>query len=262
MAGRKRRSRATGKPRGGGGSRNPNSLANLRNAPAAPAGNSRNLQHGGYAAVAAERLQAKALEVLEALSVDVPIADVRDAVALRLLAECLCRLDSVAAHIALFGAFHEDSREPKAVLGVERQLRLEAAGHAEALGLTPRSRVALGLDVLAGVNIERRAIQDAGRREQLEYLLGPAGAAKGLEGAAGRADKRVRPAAGMTPRMAEQEAQALAAAMTDDELDDYLASRGIVDGAGEDRERVRAAIERRRRRSDAASDADPDGGED
>ena len=54
MARRRTRKPGNGKPVGGGGARHPNSLSNLVNAPAAPAGNTRTMRHGGYATVAAE----------------------------------------------------------------------------------------------------------------------------------------------------------------------------------------------------------------
>lgn len=48
-------------------------LANLQPAPPAPAGNSRAITHGGYAAVAVERLQDRERQVYEALAGDAPL---------------------------------------------------------------------------------------------------------------------------------------------------------------------------------------------
>jgi len=127
--------------------------ANLKPAPPAPAGNRRTLRHGGYAAVARERLEEKVLEVADALGSDLPLRDAAggvpraDAVAVRLLSESLCRLDDVSAHLRDFGLFDQATGEPRPALDLERRLRAETLDLAESLGLTPRSRAKLGLDL-------------------------------------------------------------------------------------------------------------------
>ena len=91
-------------------------LANLRNAPPAPVGNRRRLVHGAYGAVAAERLDAKARELFAALAEDAPVrADdgglpSHDAVAVRMLADALCRLDSIAEYLGTAGLEDEHGR--------------------------------------------------------------------------------------------------------------------------------------------------------
>src|SRR3954463_6928704 len=66
-------------------------LDNLRRAPSAPLGNRRAVQHGGYARVALEQLDAKAVEVFDALAADAPLRGPRgelpaaDSVPVRLL---------------------------------------------------------------------------------------------------------------------------------------------------------------------------------
>ncbi len=118
----------------------------------APAGNRRALQHGAYAAVAVENLEAKEREVFEALAADTPMrADdgglpASHAVLVKLLADCLCRLESVAAHLRDRGILDRKGNLKPAV-DVEGRLRREAADHAEALGMGPRAESKLGLDL-------------------------------------------------------------------------------------------------------------------
>lgn len=140
------------KPRsvGGGGARNPRSLANLRRGvTAAPVGNRQAMRHGGYATVAREKLDAKARVIFEALSDDAPLrADdgglpTHDAAMVRLLADCLCRLDSLGDW--LDGRWATPEARP--ALELEARLRTQAADFLDAMGMTPRSRAKLGLDV-------------------------------------------------------------------------------------------------------------------
>lgn len=146
----RRRKRKPSKPVGGGGAKNPNSLANLRPYRGAPEGNRHAARHGGYAKVAAAALDAKAQEVYDALAADAPMrADDgglprHDSVQVRLLADVLCRLDSVGSWLA--GRWATEEAGP--VLELESKLRREAADYLDALGMTPRSRAKLGLDVV------------------------------------------------------------------------------------------------------------------
>ena len=123
-------------------------LSNLRSVP--PVGPGRPAMHGGYAAVAREQLDAKAREVFAALAEDAPVRDgdgglpAADAVPVRLLAEVLCRLDSVSAFLSARG-WQDDVGEVRPAVEVERRLRQEALDLSEALGMTPRSRAKLGL---------------------------------------------------------------------------------------------------------------------
>jgi hypothetical protein len=147
----KRRKRKPRKPVGGGGARNERSLANLRRGgPPAPPGNTFHKgTHGGYRVVAQAALDAKAREVFEAISADAPLRETdgtlpsHDAVVVRLLADCLCRLDSVGAWLAGRWA----TTEARPALELELRLRTQALDLAESMGMTPRSRARLGLDV-------------------------------------------------------------------------------------------------------------------
>jgi hypothetical protein len=134
-------------------------LANLRpGAAVAGPGNRRALRHGGYAAVAVERLEAKARQVYEALAADAPLRDpdgglpAADAAAVTLLARCLVRLESVGEYLDRRGWEREDG-DVRPALELEAKLRREAADHLDALGMTPRSRAKLGLDVARGFDL-------------------------------------------------------------------------------------------------------------
>jgi len=128
-------------------------LANLvPGARTAPPGNRRAVRHGGYASIAAYRLEAKVHEVYEALAADAPLRDAdgelprADAVAVRLLAEALCRLDSIADYLGRHG-WQGDDGAPRPAVELEAKLRREVADHLDALGMTPRSRSRLGVDL-------------------------------------------------------------------------------------------------------------------
>jgi phage terminase small subunit len=128
-------------------------LANLRRA---PAGNQRAVSHGGYAALARDRLEVKVREVYDALAEDAPLRDAdgglpaQDSTVVTLLAECLCRLEDVTANIRDCGVFQARGKHKGTVrpaVELESKLRREAAGYLDSLGLTPKSRAGLGLDL-------------------------------------------------------------------------------------------------------------------
>lgn len=141
---------------GGGGARNPKSLENLRRGGPVTPHNS--LRHGGYATVARERLDAKAAEVYAALAADAPLRGPdgelprADAAAVTLLARCLCRLESVGEYLDRRGWEREDG-DVRPAAELEGRLRREAADLLDALGMTPRSRAKLGLDVARGFDL-------------------------------------------------------------------------------------------------------------
>lgn len=149
-------------------------LANLRPAPPAPPGNDRAATHRGYAAVAAERLQDRERQVYAALAGDAPLRapdgglPASDAVVVRLLAEALCRLEDVAGDIRDHGWRERRSGKPRPAVELERRLRQEALDYAEALGMTPRSRARLGLDLARTVDLATALSDpDPQRREEL-----------------------------------------------------------------------------------------------
>lgn len=124
------------------------SIANLRRG--GPITPMNALRHGGYASVAVEALDAKTRVIYDTLAADAPLRDGdgelprHDSVQVRLLADVLCRLDSVGAWLA--GRWATQDAGP--VLELESRLRKEASGYLIELGMTPRSRAALGIDVV------------------------------------------------------------------------------------------------------------------
>lgn len=135
-------------------------LSNLKpGATAAPTDNRLAVTHAGYAAVAAERLDAKVREVFDALAADAPLRGIdgglprSDAAQVRLAAECMCRLDSIAEYVAAMGIFDPETGAIRPALALETRLRREAADHLDALGMSPRSRARLGLDLARTVDL-------------------------------------------------------------------------------------------------------------
>lgn len=140
----------------------------------APPGNQRAVSHGGYAAIARAELEDKAREVFEALAADAPLRDgdgslpAADALAVRLLAEVLIRLDRVRSHVGDFGLLDQESGEVRPVVELEAKLRREAFDYAEALGLTPRSRSRLGLDLARTATSAEEADSARAARQRLD----------------------------------------------------------------------------------------------
>lgn len=128
-------------------------LGNLRAVP--PLSPGRPVAHGAYARVGVERLDTKAREVFGVLALDAPLRErdgglpAADSVAVRLLADTLCRLDSIGEYLQRRGWQDEDG-SPRSVLEIEARLRGNALDLLRELGMTPRARAALGLDVVRG----------------------------------------------------------------------------------------------------------------
>lgn len=149
-------------------------LANLRPGTGAPSGNARARTHGAYAQVAHQRLDAKAAELFEALAVDAPLRDEvgelprHDGAQVALLADVLCRLDDVRANVRDFGVFEQRGMrrgQVRSAVELEGRLRREASDYLDALGMTPRSRAKLGLDLQRGFDLAQHWAEEAGDDE-------------------------------------------------------------------------------------------------
>jgi phage terminase small subunit len=109
--------------------------------------------HGAYAALSPERIGAKVRAVTDALAQDAPVRDVdgglpaADAVVVRQLGEALCRLDDISAYLQRRG-WEDESGRPRPVLEYEGRLRGHVLDLLRELGMTPKSRAALGLDLM------------------------------------------------------------------------------------------------------------------
>lgn len=148
-------------------------LSNLRQGgTVAPSGNRRAETHGGFASIAADRLQEQEHRIYVALNADLPLRDAdgrppaADQLAVSLLAECMCRIESVRSYLSRRGIEDRKGRLRPAV-EVEAKLRREALDFAEALGLTPRSRSRLGLDLARTADLAAQwAAEDDEPRDQ------------------------------------------------------------------------------------------------
>jgi hypothetical protein len=156
-------------------------LANLvPGAGAAGPGNTRTVSHGAYAAIARGRLDSKMREVFDALAGDAPLREAdgslpaADALVVELLAETLCRRENLRQHLSDFGWRDQGTKEPRtALLDLERRLRKEAATYADQLGMTPRSRARLGLDLVRTVDLSRAMSEpDPAKRAEMMRAAG------------------------------------------------------------------------------------------
>ena len=133
-------------------------LANLRRGNNSQPGNTASLRHGAYAVIARGRLEAKQREIFDALSDDAPLRDQdgdlprHDGAIVALLSSALIRLESINSYLRDHGIL-DAKGEPRAVLEVEGRIRREAADLLDALGMTPRSRAKLGVDIARSVDL-------------------------------------------------------------------------------------------------------------
>ncbi len=121
-------------------------LANLRKPKPAPPGNKRAVKHGARATPEPKRQAAIERQLRDALPVrgSDGEAPAHDHIAVRLLAITLCRLETCARYVSEHGMFDRSGRVRPAT-DYEQKLIERAANLADRLGLTPKSRVALGL---------------------------------------------------------------------------------------------------------------------
>lgn len=132
-------------------------LANLRNG--SGSANRQAVTHGGYARVAAGRLDTKVSEVFAALAQDAPLRDgdgglpAADTVVVRMLAECLCQLEDVNANIRDYGVFDRRTGEVRPAVWLQAQRRREAGHWLSEHGMTPKARAALGVDLTRAMDL-------------------------------------------------------------------------------------------------------------
>jgi hypothetical protein len=140
------------------------SLANLRaGAGSGDGGLQRAIRHGAYAAVSEEDLTGKVRELVEAIGEDLPVREPdggvpgADAIPLRLLGESLIRRERVRETEVRHGI---EAADGKLRGVVEFGLRLDAQiiRLCVELGLTPRSRAALGLDLARAESAAARSL--------------------------------------------------------------------------------------------------------
>lgn len=132
-------------------------LGNLRaGAGQAGVGNIRSLKHGVYARISERDLDGKAREIYGAISADAPVRasdgslPAHDGIAVRLLAETLIRRERVAAEELAHGieiASGPRKGELRGIVQYGLRLDQQTIDLLDRLGMTPRARAALGLDL-------------------------------------------------------------------------------------------------------------------
>ena len=120
--------------------------------------------------------------MFSALSAEAPLRDARgelprhDAAQVTLLAEVLCRLDSINSYLEARG-YLDDKGNVRPAAELAGRMRREASDYLDALGMTPKSRAKLGLDLARTTDLatamsepddERRAelLREAGLDEE------------------------------------------------------------------------------------------------
>lgn len=146
-------SRRKRNPGGGGRTRNPNSLANLRPGGAvAPIGNTRTLKHGFRSRLLIADVSAETAELAALLAEAVPVKDadgsapLADTTALEVCAVALKRWRSVHTWCEMHGRISEKGEvKPAAHYELEGERALHRC--LDVLGMNPASRTKLGLNI-------------------------------------------------------------------------------------------------------------------
>jgi hypothetical protein len=129
-------------------------LANLvPGARTAPPGNRRALKHGAHATLSAEAIADEVRELYDVLADSAPLRDrvgnlpVADEAAVEVAARALHRYRKIATWLDLHGRLDEKTGEPKGAARYEVECERALERSLDALGLNPRSRAKLGLDL-------------------------------------------------------------------------------------------------------------------
>jgi hypothetical protein len=149
-----RHKRKPTRPTGGGGARNPASLANLRRGTTvAPLGNTRAMTHGATSEALVRDVQAEVRELMDALADSAPVREpdgslpVADTVAIEVAARALKRYRHVAAWCDLHGRFDEKTGATKSAADYERLAESALVRALDNLGMSPMARSKLGLNI-------------------------------------------------------------------------------------------------------------------
>jgi hypothetical protein len=108
--------------------------------------------HGFYAEITGEQLRDEEARIYEALAADAPVRDAdgglpaADSLIVRQLAESLTRLQRITSHLIARGIERNDGTA-KPALELELRVRAHILSLMTELGMTPKSRAALGVDV-------------------------------------------------------------------------------------------------------------------
>jgi hypothetical protein len=130
-------------------------LANLRRGGTAIDGNGNAIKHGAYATLSAEAISAEVRELYDVLADSAPLRDgvgelpVADEAAVEVAARALHRYRKIATWLDLHGRIDEKTGEPKGAAKYENECEARLERALDALGLNPRSRARLGLDLVS-----------------------------------------------------------------------------------------------------------------
>jgi P27 family predicted phage terminase small subunit len=157
-------------------------LANLQpGAGQASDGNGRALTHGGYSAALVADVETEVLELMEALGGSAPVHDpdgslpAADVAAVERAARALKRWRTLSQWCDLHGRIVERGKAKGAVkpaAELELKAERELAAALEALGMTPRSRAALGVDLVRARVTAEEAEAARAARERLDARAG------------------------------------------------------------------------------------------
>lgn len=160
-------------------------LANLRKGDTRPVGNGNARTHGAYAEITEDQLRDHELRIFEALAADAPVRAPdgslprEDTLIVRQLAESLVRLQRISTHLIAKGMEREDGSLRPAV-----ELELRVRGHVldlcRELGMTPKARAALGVDLVRAATAGDRLDEHLRQR----YGAGAGGSGEVVEGSA------------------------------------------------------------------------------
>ena len=139
-------------------------LANLKpGRGAGDGGLQRSRKHGAYAVIAASEMDAKVREVYEAIGADLPVRDPdgsvpgADAIPLRLLSETLIRRERVRESELKHGVETPDGRL-RGIVELGLRLDAQALKLCEQMGLTPASRVRIGVALVHAQSASDKAL--------------------------------------------------------------------------------------------------------
>lgn len=122
--------------------------------------------HGAHAQPTPQQLEPQRQAIYDVLAAQAPLraADgslpVADRAAVELLAVTLARLASIDAYVTEHGVFSSSRGRGDSVLQAEARLQRLALSLMIEMGLTPRSRVALGLDLQRGTDLAAAMSED------------------------------------------------------------------------------------------------------
>jgi hypothetical protein len=147
-------------------------------APPFEKGNRAAVKHGAKGRLDPKKLEVKTQAIVDALSAAAPVRDrdgrlpAADVVTVKLLADALVRLDLLGEWLGQEGLFTEDG-DVRPALDLERRLRSQALEVAAELGMTPRSRAALGLDLVRGMSAAEQLSDHISRTYDVDSITTP-----------------------------------------------------------------------------------------